>query len=93
MVTARHVVENKNIKEIGFSDIELGQELLREPKHWGEKKHGDTNITEGPYFHPNPVVDAACFRVEPYPKTWIPLGGHFDDYLSQHELVLYRTLV
>lgn len=25
--------------------------------------------------------------------AWIPLGGHLDDYLGQHELVLYRTLV
>jgi hypothetical protein len=92
-VTARHVVENRTITEVGFDDNTVTQELLRDPKHWGQQRHGRVNIIAGPFFHPNPDCDVACFRIEPYPKVWIPLGGHLDDYLGQYELVLYRTLV
>lgn len=92
-VTARHVLENRTVTEIGFDDAPVNQELLRDPKHWGEQSHGRVNIVDGPSFHSNPQCDVACFRVKPYPTAWIPLGGHLDDYLGQYELVLHRTLV
>jgi hypothetical protein len=92
-VTARHVVEDRTITEIGFDDDTTNQTLLNDPRCWGRQSHGRVNIVEGPVFHPNPECDVACFRVRPYPNAWLPLGGHLDDYLVQHELVLYRTLV
>lgn len=93
-VTARHVVEDRVIKKIGFDDIWAVQEMLEDHlKDWGKQHHGQVTIVQGPLFHPDPSVDAACFRVQPYPRAWIPLGGHFDDFLGQYELVLYRTLV
>lgn len=92
-VTARHVVENRTISEVGFDDASVNQHLLRDRKHWKKQSHGRINIVGGPFFHSNPECDVACFRVEPYPKAWIPLGGHLDNFLGQHELVLYRTLV
>ena len=42
---------------------------------------------------PTPGIDLACFVAEPHPKRSIPLGGHLDSWMSQYELVLYRTLV
>jgi len=92
-VTARHVVEGRTIKEIGFDDDTINQELLKDRAYWGPQTHGRVNIIDGPHFHNNDHVDVACFKVKPYPQCSIPLGGHLDDYLTQYELVLYRTLV
>jgi len=92
-VTARHVVEDRRIEEIGFDDDAVSQELLGDMKYWGQQGHGRLNVIRGPLFHSDPQVDVACLKIEPYPKTYIPLGGHLDDRLSQYELVLYRTLV
>lgn len=92
-VTARHVIENRPITKIGFDDDTVNQELLQDRRFWGEQQHGRVSIVEGPFFHSNQNVDVACFRVEPFPKAWLPLGGHLDDFLGQHELLLYRTLV
>ena len=92
-VTARHVVEGRTITEIGFDDGMTTLRLLEDPKHWGKKPHGSVSITRGPFFHEHDLVDLACFVAEPYPKQWVPLGGHLDDWLGQYELVLHRTLV
>ncbi|WP_409054571.1 serine protease [Variovorax sp. GrIS 2.14] len=92
-VTARHVVEGRKIIEVGFDDDITSYSLLANPKHWGPKLHGSVTIGRGPLFHDDPRVDLACFVAEPFPKEWIPLGGHLDEYLGQFELVLYRTLV
>lgn len=93
-VTARHVVENREIKEIGFDDSWALYEMSKDPKNWGKKHtHGAISIKKGPFYHPNSDTDVACFVAAPYPREYIPLGGHLDDYLSQYELVLYRTLV
>lgn len=92
-VTARHVVEGREINVVGFDDHFVNQQLLQEPEHWGKKPHGRVSIIDGPYFHSNPNIDVACFRVEPFPTAYIPLGVHLDDWLGQYELVLHRTLV
>lgn len=92
-VTARHVVEDTEVLEIGFDDNAASQHLVKRPEHWGPKTHGAVSLLEGPLFHSDEQVDVACFRVEPFPETWIPLGGHLDDFLGRHELVLFQTLV
>jgi hypothetical protein len=92
-ITARHVVENRIITNIEFDDAEVRQELLRDPVNWGRQRHGHVNVVTGPHFHPDPKVDVACFSVRPFPKTYIPIGGHMDNLLGQYELVLCRTLI
>lgn len=92
-VTARHVVENLELIEIGFDDDAVSQQLVRMQDHWGPKTHGAVNLLAGPFYHSDAQVDVACFRVEPFPDAWIPLGGHLDDFLGRHELVLFQTLV
>ncbi len=92
-VTARHVVERRTITAVGFDDFAVGQEFLRDRLNWGKQSHGQVRIVQGPVFHSNELVDVACFRIKPYPNAFMPLGGHLDCYLVQHELVLYRTLL
>lgn len=92
-VTARHVVENLELLEIGFDDDAVNQQLVRRREHWTSKTHGAVNILVGPLYHPDAQVDVACFKVDPFPEAWIPLGGHLDDFLGRHELVLFQTLV
>lgn len=92
-VTARHVVEDRTISEIGFDDDQTSLSLLEDETHRGRKSHGSVTIKRGPLFHADPTIDLACFLAEPHPRRSIPLGGHLDDWLGQYELVLYRTLV
>lgn len=92
-VTARHVVEQRTITRFGFDDDAVKQELLQDMRYLEKRSHGLVNIVQEPLFHTNPQVDVACFRVEPYPRACVPLGGHLDDYLTQYELVLFRTLL
>ncbi len=92
-VTARHVVENREITEIGFDDGMANLRLLEKPENWGEKSHGAVSILSGPFYHADSSVDVACFKAEPFPAKAIPLGGHLNDWLGQYELVLYRTLL
>ncbi|MEW8040449.1 MAG: serine protease [Candidatus Thiodiazotropha endolucinida] len=92
-VTARHVIENKLISNIGFDDGMATLQLLERPENWGEKSHGEVSILKGPFFHENNDIDVACFKAEPYPRQYIPLGGHLDNWLGQYELVLYSTLL
>jgi len=91
-VTARHVVEGMKVKAIGFDHDGASQELL-DSAFPDEQTHGLVSITDGPHFHADAQIDVACLKIAPYPRCYIPLGGHFDEDLTQYELVLYRTLV
>ncbi|MDH5829273.1 serine protease [Luteimonas sp. M1R5S18] len=91
-VTARHVVEGRDIKEVGFDDdsnIYLRSKQAARSKTLTLPSIG---ITSGPFFHIDSKTDVACFTLSITPDAFIPLGGHLDDWLGQYELVLYRTL-
>lgn len=92
-VTARHVIEGRTIENIGFDDGITNLQLIEKPEDWGVKSHGSVSLVKGPYFHDDNSIDVACFKAKPYPKNYIPLGGHLDDWLGQYELVLYSTLI
>ena len=92
-VTASHVIKDRIITEIGLDDGLATLQLLEKPEHWGQKSHGAVTILEGPFFHSDSSVDVACFRCEPYPQSWISLGGHLNDWLGQYELVLHQVLL
>ncbi len=91
-VTAAHVIRGRTISEIGFDDGAT-LDLLQKPENWGRKTYGSVNLVAGPYFHADERVDVACFKAEPFPSNWIPLGGHLNDWLGQYELVLHQTLI
>lgn len=92
-VTAAHVIRGRTITDIGFDDGLTTLHLLEKPEHWGTKTSGSVNILSGPHFHSDERVDVACFKAEPFPREWIPLGGHLDDWMGQYDFVLYQTLV
>ncbi len=92
-VTARHVVEGRRIVDVGFHDFSVTMELIQDFSRQDLDRPGTLRILEGPVFHPEQTVDVACLRLDYVPKDFIPLGGHFDGYLGQYELLLHRTLV
>lgn len=92
-VTARHVVEGRRIVSIDFHDLSVFTELIQDFGRRGLERPGDVRILEGPIYHPDPTVDVACLRLDYVAADFIPLGGHFDDYLGQYDLLLCRTLV
>lgn len=91
-VTARHVLENRVVTEIGFDDDAIAYLRNEGAAASGTMRIPGIVITHGPYFHRDPQVDVGCFRLSVRPESHIPLGGHLDDFLGQYELVLYRTL-
>jgi hypothetical protein len=91
-VTARHVLEGRNVEEVGFDDDSIIVTLHEEAARLKSFILPSISITSGPFFHSDPKVDIACFALSVRPTSYIPLGGHLDDWLGQYELVLYRTL-
>jgi Trypsin-like peptidase domain len=103
-VTARHVVERKEIKEIGLSfglisiadglgggpyDAEMEQ-LLK--MHCGSKI---LSLASGPFFHPDPNVDVAAVVCEGlHPNTPpVPMGTHLDDWIGVRDFVLSEAII
>ncbi|WP_339511912.1 S1 family peptidase [Pseudomonas sp. RL_15y_Pfl2_60] len=91
-ITARHVLEGRELNEIGFDDNSISQLLINNALRSETFCIPKTCITSGPFFHNNPEIDIACFTLNVTPNSFIPLGSHLDDFLTQYELVLYRTL-
>lgn len=76
-VTARHVVEGRDVLQIGPSrEIDGGQAVT-----W-----------TGPFFHPDERIDVAAFQVNGLTAPDIELGGHLDDWFGD-EFVLWPVLV
>ena len=92
-VTARHVVEGRTIREIGFDDIDVVTALSIRSTPLNEHWVARTSVIDGPHFHQDSTVDVACFRANYTPDKFVQLGGHLDDLMTQYEFVLYRTLV
>ena len=91
-VTARHVVEGREVKEVGFDDVSILYALNNLAVLSKSATLPDISITSGPFFHSDPKIDIACFTLSVTPESHITLGGHLDDLLGQYELVLFRTL-
>jgi len=87
-ITARHVVENRTLLKVGFDDDSIMYLLMDSSSY----QLPEIRITAGPFFHSDSEVDVACFQLSITPTSFIPLGGHLDDFLGQYELVLNRTL-
>mgnify|MGYP000280019024 CR=1 FL=1 len=96
-VTAKHVVENKNIIEVAttersIKDAEDASEEDHARKieftHWP----GKGKVIGGPYLHPDKDIDVAALKVEGIKAPVIPLGDHLDDWLGT-ELVLMEAVV
>ncbi|MGD9620606.1 MAG: trypsin-like peptidase domain-containing protein [Mycolicibacterium sp.] len=105
-VTARQVVENGNVLEVGSTEAsyvpvdELDESStfvvvngVKQPVH--EVRNNVMTLQCGPYFHPDDAVDVAVFRVKKIdPLTpVIPLGGHLDDWLGESDFVLTEAVI
>jgi len=108
-VTARHVVEGREIREIASTEdahipmtdpaeIEHCRTHIRVdgkdlPVHWVQQKA--LNLDVGPFFHPDAEVDLAVFRVKDSDPhmPWVPLGDHLDDWLGQSDFTLSEVVV
>lgn len=96
-VTAKHVIENKKVKEVATTKrIEVVQESEFDG---GESLRSYIyprvlKIIEGPFFE-NDGADVAVFRIEEdgeqLPK--IKLGSHIDHEIEDSEFILSNTLV
>jgi hypothetical protein len=93
-VTARHVVVNKRVDKVEFDDCWMPARVrLPDSGITVPSRIRQSTITSKFLFHPDCNCDIACFRADPHPAAWIPLGSHLTDLLSKHELVLHPTLI
>lgn len=65
-VTARHVIENLEITDIGIDGL----------------RHKKLDIISGPFYHPDETIDVAVFKISDFNFPIIPLGGHYDDWIG-----------
>jgi Trypsin-like peptidase domain len=107
-VTARHVVENRNIKDVWLTDPDLfhrsslfpknangGYTITADSARMCISHDGRLKITSGPHFHPDPRVDIAGFKVSGMTGDahFVPLGGHLDDWVARSDFVLSKALI
>lgn len=98
-ITARHVVENKNIISIGNTEswyrpnpnglvhINNGKE------RYDLIAPCEGRIISGPYYHADDSIDIAALIVEGLDVPSIPLGGHLDDWINDSDFVLNKVIV
>jgi hypothetical protein len=106
-VTARHIVENRAVKEVRLTDPDLFYRSKLYPKEENGSYtidansprmcldiHGGLRITAGPFYHADPLIDVAVFRVDGMSPNahFIPLGDHLDDWIGKSDFVLSRAL-
>lgn len=91
-VTARHVVEGMascHVELDSYRLVRLAEDAAR------AIGYGDAApIPITPHAHPNPNKDVAVFAI-PHLSCLpaIPLGGHLDDWITDHDFVLNEVLV
>jgi S1-C subfamily serine protease len=78
-LTAKHVVENREILEIATTVP------VRHAARRGI-------IRLGPYFHPESGVDVAAIIVDGIDAPAIPLGSHLDDWLNDEAFILSHVV-
>ena len=92
-VTARHVVEKREITEIGTTTYQRQYFEIEETQASGFARaeltytpQRTTNF-KGPFFHPDPKIDVAAIIVTDIKAPTLLLGDHLDDWLG-NEFVL-----
>lgn len=91
-VTARHVVEGMASCHVELDSYRLMRLAEGAAQLIG---HGElAPIAIEPHAHPNPAKDVAVFAIPDLAcLPAIPLGGHLDDWITDHDFVLNEVLV
>ena len=57
--------------------------------------HDQPALSEGPFYHPDPDIDVAAFRMRGLDVNTphLVLGGHYDDWIKDEEWMLTRATV
>jgi len=98
-ITARHVLENKDISKIAtterkfYLDLKGSKVLGGSDELYSEYRPGEGKLRAGPFFHPDPLVDVAAIVVEGLKPESIPLGGMFDDMIMDSDFILTEAIV
>lgn len=97
-ITARHVVENCKIKEIGTTSFQRSFYEIEESKDTGMVRATldftpqSTTSYQGPFMHPDENIDVAAIVVNDIKAPVLILGDHLDDWLGD-EYVLSDVLI
>lgn len=97
-ITARHVVDNYKIKEIGTTVYQRRYFETEETKGTGFAEVSmdyfpqKTSKFKGPYYHPDDNIDIAALVVDEIQCAVLPLGEHLDDWLGD-EFVLSQAVI
>ncbi|MPT35647.1 MAG: serine protease [Flavobacterium sp.] len=97
-ITARHVVDNYKIKEIGTTIYQRRYFETEEAKDTGFAEVSmdyfpqKTSKFKGPYYHPDDNIDIAALVVDEIQCAVLPLGDHLDDWLGD-EFVLSQAVI
>lgn len=105
-VTARHVLEDRTIREIGSTErttvpVQHHDDSFTVVVTDGVEqrvhtvRNGVLKLLRGPYFHPDDAIDVAVFQVDQIdPLTpVVQLGSHLDDWLSESDFVLTEAVI
>lgn len=90
-VTARHVVEG-----MASCQVEIDWRRLRKADQSLARamKGNATLLAIEPRMHPDPDIDVAVFSIPMLAcLPAVPLGGHLDDWIADHDVVLNEVLV
>jgi hypothetical protein len=97
-ITARHVVENCQIKALGgisHKTLYFGAKQTEIDRSLIKERFDDlwkASTFKGPYFHPDDKIDIAAFVVADIDLPILPLGGHLDDWLD-HYFILTSLVI
>jgi hypothetical protein len=107
-VTARHVIEDREIKAIWLTNSGLFHRSKLYPKNEDGSyaigpdsprmctdPRGRLKIKAGPFFHSDPSIDIAAFQADGMSEGahYVPLGGHLDDWVGSSDFVLSKALI
>jgi S1-C subfamily serine protease len=98
-VTARHVVENNKVLEIGITtpryvaDSKGLARIAGKPGRYTLIPPGTGVIEAAPLLHPDPSIDIALLRVSGLEPPVVYLGTHLDDWINDEAFVLATVVI
>ena len=98
-VTARHVIEEKEILSVATTESRLVPDPNGLVSIHGQKgtftrvPAGKGTFEVGPYFHPDDSIDVAAFKIAGIEPAIVQLGGHLDDWIEDSSFMLMRSIV